>query len=541
MRRGSWKLPVLLALFVLGAGLVRAQEAEPAPTEAQGEADVEGASVEVDGHHLFSVRGLTSYPAERRAAVIAGRIVDLARDPSFDPATIPMDEGERETRIGSVERPVVRVTEADAEFEGIDRKTLADAYRARVREAIVAYRASRTREALVASAWRAGLSTLFAAVALLVVLWLFRSVNRWVERRYADRVKTLSISSFEVVRAERIWGIVRGVLSFARGLALVVVIVVWLRQALSFFPWTRGVALHIDDWVLAPLAVLGSGLVAKIPNLIFLGVLFVVVRYVLRMIHLFAMAVGRGEVALQNFDPDWAEPSYKIVRVAVVAFALIVAYPYIPGSQSGAFKGVSLFVGVIFSLGSSSIISNVIAGYTMVYRRAFREGDMVRVGGVLGAVTRVRLQVTHLRTPKNEDVVVPNSTILNGEVINYSTLAKTDGLILHTTVGIGYETPWRQVVAMLIEAAGRTEGLLKEPKPFVLQTALGDFAVTYQINAYCDEPRLMARHYSALHANILDVFNEYGVQIMTPAYEGDPPEPKVVPRDKWHEPPAPRP
>jgi small-conductance mechanosensitive channel len=174
----------------------------------------------------------------------------------------------------------------------------------------------------------------------------------------------------------------------------------------------------------------------------------------------------------------------------------------------------------------------------MTYRRAFREGDRVKIAGILGDVTRVRLQVTHLRTIKNEEVVVPNSTILGSEVTNYSTLARDRGLILHTTVGIGYETPWRQVEAMLLEAARRTAGLLAEPKPFVLQTALGDFAVTYELNVYCDDPQAMGPLYSELHRNILDVFNEYGVQIMTPAYEGDPEQPKIVPREQWYTKPA---
>jgi len=173
----------------------------------------------------------------------------------------------------------------------------------------------------------------------------------------------------------------------------------------------------------------------------------------------------------------------------------------------------------------------------MIYRRAFREGDMVRIGAVTGLVTQVRVQVTHVRTAKNEEVVVPNSSIMGAEVVNFSSLAKSPGLILHTTVGIGYETPWRQVEAILIDAADRTPGLLKDPKPFVLATALGDFAITYQINAYCDEPERMFRLYNGLHRNILDVFNEHGVQIMTPAYEGDPSEPKLVPGDKWQWPP----
>jgi small-conductance mechanosensitive channel len=150
----------------------------------------------------------------------------------------------------------------------------------------------------------------------------------------------------------------------------------------------------------------------------------------------------------------------------------------------------------------------------------------------------MRLLVTHLRTPKNEEVIIPNSTILNADVLNYSTMAKERGLILHTTVGIGYETPWRQVEAMLIEAAARTPGLLREPLPFVHQTSLGDYSVTYEINVYCDAPERMRYLYTELHRNILDVFNEYGVQIMTPAYEDDPERPKVVPKDQWFAEPA---
>ncbi len=193
---------------------------------------------------------------------------------------------------------------------------------------------------------------------------------------------------------------------------------------------------------------------------------------------------------------------------------------------------------MIFSLGSSSIIANLIAGYSMTYRRTFRIGDRIQVGDLSGDVVEAGLMVTRLKSVKNEELVIPNSLILNGSVVNYSTRAREQGLILHTTVGIGYETPWRQVEAMLLLAAGRTPGLLKDPSPFVLQTALGDFCITYEINAYCDNAQAMARLYHHLHQSILDVFNEYGVQIMTPAYERDPPDPKVVPRDRWYAPPA---
>jgi small-conductance mechanosensitive channel len=313
---------------------------------------------------------------------------------------------------------------------------------------------------------------------------------------------------------------------------------VYLGVVLACWPWTRGMSRGLFGLVLGPLQVLGGATVAHIPHLVFLAVLFLVVRFTLRVIRLFFEAVGRGTVTLSGFEAEWSEPTYKIVRIAVVAFALVIAYPYIPGSESAAFKGVSLFVGILFSLGSSTAISNIVAGYMMTYRRAFRVGDRIKIGDTVGDVVQTRLQVTHLRTTKNEEVVIPNAQILSGEVLNYSTLSRTHGLLLHTEVGIRYETPWRQVEAMLLEAAGRTAGLGTEPRPFVLMRRLGEFAVTYELNAPCVDVKAMNQLYTALHRNILDVFNEYGVQIMTPAYEGDTESPKVVPKGEWYSAPA---
>jgi small-conductance mechanosensitive channel len=187
----------------------------------------------------------------------------------------------------------------------------------------------------------------------------------------------------------------------------------------------------------------------------------------------------------------------------------------------------------MFSIGSSSFISNIIAGYSLTYRRAFKMGDRIKVEDVFGDVVDMKLFVTRLRSLKNEEIVIPNSTLINSNIINYSSLSRQNGLILHTTVGIGYETPWRLVEEMLKSAADRTEGLLKQPSPFVLQKSLGDFAVTYEINAYSNDPSQMMLVYTSLNQNILDIFNENNVQIMTPAYEGDPAEPKVVPKEKW--------
>ena len=256
------------------------------------------------------------------------------------------------------------------------------------------------------------------------------------------------------------------------------------------------------------------------------------------MLSLVASGIERRAINFDGFEPEWASPTFRIVRIAVIGFAAVVAYPYIPGSQSEAFKGISLFFGLVFSLGASSVVANILAGYSLIYRRTFKVGDRVKINDVVGDVASMRLQVTHLRTVKNEDVIVPNSVILTSQVVNYTSYAATDGLILHTTVGIGYEVPWRQVEAMLLMAAGRTPGLRPTPAPFVRQRSLGDFAVSYELNVYCGDAHAMLALYSALHQNIQDVFNEYGVQIMTPAYESDPSSAKVVPRDQWYQAPA---
>jgi small-conductance mechanosensitive channel len=294
------------------------------------------------------------------------------------------------------------------------------------------------------------------------------------------------------------------------------------------------------DLLLTPLRSIGRAVLDYLPNLAFLIILVLVVRYVLNLLRAFFLGVQHRRISFAGFDPDWALPTYKLARVAVIAFTVVVAYPYIPGSESPAFKGISLFLGVVLSLGSSSSIANIVAGYMVIFRRAFKVGDRVKIGAQTGDVVEMRLQATHLRTIKNEEIIVPNSLIINTDVVNYSSLARKGGLILHTTLTIGYDTPWRQVHAMLLKAADGTWGLLKEPRPFVLQTGLNDFYASYELNAYTDRPLEMVSIYSNLHQNIQDAFNEQGVQIMSPHYLGDPAKAKIVPKDQWYRPPAKR-
>jgi len=365
---------------------------------------------------------------------------------------------------------------------------------------------------------------------------------RWmvarIERRYHAAINQIESETFSLIRAGSIWIAVRFTVRLLILIAALAIFYAYLHIVLNYFPWTRWLSTHLRALTVGPLLALASEVAAAIPSLLVVFVIVVAARYVISLAHLFFSAIENGTIKVSAFEVDWSKPTFNIVRILIIAFAAMIAYPYIPGSQSAAFKGITIFIGVLFSLGSSSLLANVIAGYTMTYRRAFHVGDRIKVGDLTGDVTEVGLMVTHLRSIKNEELIVPNSLILNSNIVNYTSLARERGLVLHTAVGIGYETPWRQVEAMLLLAAERTPGLLREPAPFILQQSLGDYAVNYELNVYCDKPAEMFRLYTELHRSVLDVFNEYNVQIMTPSYIADPAEPKVVPREHWFEKPA---
>jgi len=496
------------------------------------------ALVKVDGRPILRVRGIAGLPAPERARDIQRRIIEFARNDALPADALSLEENARGTGIVAGTTMLLTVTDADAALEELNRHVLAQVTRDMVVTTVVEWRAQRSPEVR----WRNAGWSLGATLLTMILLWVLARVSRrlreYVATRVATRVRSVGVQSFEFVKAQHLLTAVQAAPRVAYWVAVAAVFYAYLDFVLKLWPLTRPIGERLFSLVTDPLETLGLALLEQLPNLAFLVVLVFVVRYLLKLMRLYFDAIGRGALQFQHFDADWAVPTYKILRIFVVAFALVVAYPYIPGSDSAAFKGVSVMLGVLFSLGSSSVIANVIAGYSMTYRRAFRRGDRIQVGDVTGDVIDSRVLVTTLRTPRNELVVVPNSEILGKSVINYSALAREQGLILHTTVGIGYETPWRQVEAMLLMAAGRTEGLKREPPPFVLQRSLGDFCVVYEINAYTGDANGMQRQYSALHANILDVFNEYGVQIMTPAYETDPAEPKLVRRGDWYAAPA---
>ncbi|HEY5603210.1 MAG TPA: mechanosensitive ion channel family protein [Gammaproteobacteria bacterium] len=526
---------LLLLLAVSPAASQNVPQSLPPATEA---AAVDTAFVVVNGEGLFRVRGITAFPAHTRAAGIASRIEDLAKDAAFDPAKLVVAAKDNHMLILAGESLVMTILDEDAVLEGVQKRVLAEVYRNKIIAVIGAYRHDHQPKVILVNALYAVAGSAVLAGLIYAVIFLFRRMLSVLERLFKRRIESLEAKSQYIVQARQIWSLLTNSVRLIKVSLILVLCYIYLSTVLGLFPWTRWFAANLLSQVVNPLQDIGNAFVDYLPKLFFLIILILITRYLLKLTRMFFNAIAGQRMVFSGFEHEWAWPTYRIVRLIAIALAVVIAYPYIPGSDSAAFQGVSLFLGVLFSLGSTSVISNIVAGYTMTYRRAFRLGDWIKVENAMGEVKEIRLLVTHLRTFKNEEVIIPNSKILNTEIINYSSMARAGGLILHTTVGIGYEVPWRQVEAMLLLAAERTPGLSADTKAYVLQKSLGDFAVNYELNVYCDKVSGMPQIYTQLHRHIQDVFNEYGVQIMTPAYESDAPAPKIVAKENWYAAPA---
>ena len=495
-----------------------AQEANDELERAFSQSAVEAAPVIVDGTTIFQLRGATAFPASERAALVSSRIQVMAADPSMDPDSITISTSPIGQEIAIGKRLIVTLVDADAELAGLKLPLLAEFTKDRVQETIKTYRRERSHGVLITRAIYAAVALALGALAIAGMAFGANWLRRTINDRYKHRKDALRIQSLSLIRAEQIHSALMIVVRVLQWALIVIVAFLAMDYALQQFPWTRPIARHMGIFFADPLEKVATGILGSIPDLVYIAIVVVLTRFLLRLTLMLFKGIERGAIRIANFDRDWSIPTYKAVRLLIIVLAVVIAYPYIPGSQSDAFKGISILMGVIISLGSSSSISNIIAGYTMIYRRAFKDGDWIQVGETVGEVIDRRLLVTNLRSPKNESVILPNSQIINTEIVNFSALARAHGLILHTKVGIGYDVHWQKVESLLIEAASRVKGLRTEPPPFVLEKSLDNFAVTYELNAYCNDPGRIFELYAALHRSILDVFKEAGVEIMTPNY-----------------------
>ncbi|WP_449244521.1 mechanosensitive ion channel family protein [Desulfobacca acetoxidans] len=367
------------------------------------------------------------------------------------------------------------------------------------------------------------LAITLATVALFLLLIqvvnrLAKKANTRLEAWQVERIPSLKIQSYELLSAERLTAILKGLVRILRYACYLILSYTFIPLVLSVFPGPRKYVLQYLSYIIVPLETLFHGIVAFIPNFFFIVVIILVIRYVLKAIKLIFGEIQSGRVSFAGFQQEWAEPTYKLVRFLLIAMAVVLVSPYLPGFGSPAFQGISIFFGLLLSLGSTAAIANMVAGIALTYMRPFKVGDRVKIADTVGDVVEKTLLITRVRTIKNVEVTIPNSMVLGSHMINFSGLAQEGRLIIYTSVTIGYDAPWRQVHDLMIAAGKATSGVAAEPEPFVLQTSLNDYSVTYELNAYTADAHRLLQIQSDLHQNIQDKFNEAGMEIMSPLY-----------------------
>jgi small-conductance mechanosensitive channel len=461
------------------------------------------------------------FSASERGNRINNRLDELVDLEEFDTAKIYLQAQEQLVLIFHDDELLGNITAADAAEEGLTQLELANRL---VKNLKKSYTENYEKNSLIKNLIRAGFLTAILIVLFLLVKLINTGFNRlinWILRRWEKYFNGLRIKNYEFLTKERQEALLRIIMRIIKVVLIAILLYLSLPLIFSIFPATKGLASSLLGYITDPIFSILNSLIGYIPELFMIMVIMVVTYYVIKLISFISKEIEEEAITIPGFYPDWAKPTFNLLKVIIAAFSFIVIFPYLPGSDSPAFQGVSVFLGLLISLGSSSAISNIIAGLVIIYMRAFKIGDRVTIGDTTGDVVEKTLLVTRIRTTKNEEVTIPNATILAGKTINYSGEREGAGLILHTTVTIGYDVPWRQVHELLISAAKATELIKEDPKPFVLQTSLDDFYVAYQINAYTNSPGKSANIYSALHANIQDKFNEAGVEILSPHYRAE--------------------
>jgi small-conductance mechanosensitive channel len=430
------------------------------------------------------------------------------------------------------------------DVEAIDGQTLDETTRvtvAAIARAIADSREGRDRERIARAIVASGIATF----ALLVLCFFVLRARSWFERRVMQVLRggttRLPGPRWRMLFADRLLWLGHWLAQTAAGLLLLLAIYRWLSFVLNQFPYTRPWGEELDGFLLGAAAQIGGGIVRALPDLLVALVIFLLARGVIAIVRPFFDNIEQRQSETGWLDADTAKPTRRIFSLAVWLFATVMAYPYLPGSSSEAFKGMSVLIGLMVTLGGSSLFGQAASGLILLYSRTLRIGEFVRVGTDEGTVTELGVFTTRIATGRGEHVTLPNALVLSSVTRNYSRPAGEGGFMLRSKVTIGYDTPWRQVDALLLEAARTTAGVSSERPPRVYQTALSDFYVEYELVCRASQrtPDDRADVLATLNANIIDTFNRYGVQIMSPHYLGDPAARKTVPVAAWRPAPAP--
>jgi len=515
----------LLGVYALALALAlpfaQSSEIDQGEASKNNEIPVEnaGAAIEVDGRPVLAVYarvgGFT--PAER-ADAIQQRIVSVGKRRSIPIESIHAENRGSWSEILAGNERIMGLTDVDAVGANRARVELATEYTEVIRQVVKEYREEHTLKRLIWGTVYALLATIVCFLLIRFLFWARQKLRSRLEARLNLAEANSTVPSLGMRIGQYLGQPLLALSRIAFWAIVLAVTQAYITVILRFFPATRYTSYQVTNWLFSELSAFGKTVIAYTPNLILLAFICIITSYLIKINRYIFGELRDGKMKIRGFYPDWADPTAKLVRVLILAASVIVAFPYLPGSQSPAFKGISVFVGVLLSFGSTSAVAHAIAGTILTYMRAFQIGDFVRIGSDVGEVVEKTLLVTRICTQKNEVVTIPNGTVLGGVVVNYSAEARKSGVIFHTVVTIGYSAPWRQVHQLLVSAALQTQDILHEPSPFVLQTALNDFYVSYELNAYTAKPTKMLDIYSVLHQNIQDKFNEAGVEINSPHY-----------------------
>lgn len=470
---------------------------------------------------FFVYMKIGAYKPKERARAIETKIRMLYDDPFYNPDSLIIIQGENSLEIVYEEIILISITEDDALWMNKTKPELADMYLSKVRSEIGKTLEANSLKNLV---YRFGF-VLFILILLLILIRLTSIIFKYITDLFIknkDKVfGGLKVRNYVLLNWVRVENAVLFFIKITKLIFLIALVYLSSLILFSIFPETKGIADILVENLASPVKKIFSSLIKFIPNLLSIIVIIIFTRYFIELVKFVAKEIESGALNIPGFHEDWVMTTYKIVRFLILAFASIVIFPYLPGSDSRVFQGVTVLLGLLFSIGSSTATSNIIAGLVITYMRPFKMGDRIKVGDVTGDVIEKNLLATRIRSIKNEDITIPNSQIMSNSSVNYSSSAKSLGLIIHTTVTIGYDAPWKIVHSLLIEAAKSTKGVLESPEPFVLQKSLDDFYVTYEINAYTENSNLQASLYSELHQNIQNKFNSAGVEIMSPHYRSE--------------------
>ncbi len=447
-------------------------------------------------------------PAER-ADQITQRIRSLYESSFFSPDSLQVVRSDWGYEVVyKRSETILTVSELDALWYHSDNKELANSYAKKIADAVLK---EKKENSLINWLKRIGLVVLTIAGASFLV-WLINKGFKWlrlaIQKRRHQLFKGMQLAKVQVLNAKHQTDLLLKTLNIIRILTIAFGLYLCLPLLFIIFPDTEAIAETLINWIISPAKKLFNSILNFLPDLFTIAVIYFFINGMVRIVSYFAEQLEKGQMTVSGFHKEFAKPTFNIVRFVLYAFMLVLIFPYLPGSGSPAFQGVSVFLGVLLSLGSSSAINNVIAGLVITYMRPFQIGDRVKVGDLTGDVLEKTMLVIKLRTIKNEEITVPNSTILNSNTINYSAKAATSGLVLHTTVTIGYDVPWRLMHETLTRAALRCKNILHDPAPFVWQTSLDDFYVSYQLNAYTNNAHSQGAIYSELHQHIQDCCRE---------------------------------